>query len=212
MGKLILCILAGGRSSRFGSSKLEVRIAGQPIVAWQANRLGEFGSSPARRWLSVAPGNGFPSGAAAFERYIVDDFAHGGPLRAMAKIMAAAKAQDVIAVVPADMPALTRFDLSRLLERLPDQGGHGGVMARWDDGPRAGRVEPMPSVWRGGSELIHRAIARGLRSVHALSNLPGIVCVPLKHKADQASYANINRREDVAIMASHLGIEINAGQ
>jgi molybdopterin-guanine dinucleotide biosynthesis protein A len=206
MRKPILCILAGGRSSRFGSSKLDVHVDGQPLAVWQANRLGEFGSSPARRWLSATPGQRLPLGASGFERWIVDDLAYGGPLLAMAKIMAATKGEDVIAVVPADMAALTRFDLSRLLSRLPKRGG---VMARWDDGPRIGRVEPMPSVWRGGSALISRAMACGVRSVYALADLPGVVCVPLKHKVDAGSYMNINRRGDLTAMQTHLGMVVS---
>lgn len=208
MAQTILCILAGGRSRRFGASKLNVRIDGRPIAAWQADRLDRFAGRAAQRWLSVAPAATLPPGASSFQRWIVDGFVDAGPLHGLARVLGAAGDDDIVAIAPADMPMLSRFDLSRLLVALPRRGG---VMARWDDGPRAGRVEPMPSIWRGGRQLVDVALARGTRAVHALADLPQVNCVPLKHAVSGGAYANINRRDDVEAIQELLGKTVDPG-
>ncbi len=151
MGRSILCVLAGGRSRRFGGSKLAVRVDGRPLLTWVADRLagwsrgapgagGAGGASGSeQRWLSVAAGGagagGWPTGMGCYQRWIADRCAYPGPLAAIAGVLDEVEDDDVVAFVPADMPVLSRFDLARLTARLR---GHVGVMARWGTGCAGG--------------------------------------------------------------------------
>ena len=148
--RTILGILAGGRSRRFGSSKLDITIAGQPILQWQLHRL-----RPAVRggvWLNLSPGQALPAGAGGFDRIVRDRSAHRGPLGGIAAMLAAARPGDIVVVVPVDMPLLEPGHLLRLVARLKAAGPNASaVMWRWAGGEQRGRIEPLPAAWSAGA-------------------------------------------------------------
>jgi len=192
----ILCVLAGGRSSRFGSSKLRLRVGGRPIITWLAERLGRLGGE---RWLSVAPGAELPPGAGGFDRIIVDRAGYRGPLPAMAQVLLAAPARTMVIFAAADMPLVDPAHLASML-RLLRRHGAVAAMSRWCGGDHAGQVEPLPSIWRAGRgvKLIRRALLSGVRGPHQLADWRGVVCAPIGGVTGVRCFANINRKEDAA--------------
>jgi molybdopterin-guanine dinucleotide biosynthesis protein A len=190
--KPYLCILAGGRSSRFGSSKLWLRVRGTPIVAWLGRRLGDVCG---RRWLSVAPGAELPPGAGGFDRILADQVGYGGPLPAMARVLAAAPVRAAVVFAAADMPLVEPAHLRRML-RLLHTKRCVGVMSRRVSGPDAGQVEPLPSVWLAGrgAAMMRRAMAAGVCGPQRLAGRRGVLCLALDGQSN--GWANINRPED----------------
>lgn len=193
----ILCILAGGRSRRFGSSKLALGVNGVPIIQWQADRLGA--AFTCQRWLSLAPGAA-PPGAAAFDRWVFDPVAYAGPLPAVAAVLAVAPRDALVTFVPADVPLVTAAHLHMLDRLLRARPGAAAIMARWSAGPRQGAVEPMPSLWRAqpGAALVRQAMSAGVRSLHRLAQRGNVSCAPLGWPRDADAFVNINRVEDLA--------------
>lgn len=192
-----LCILAGGRSSRFGSSKLWLRVRGVPIVSWLASRLSGV-SGP--RWLSVAPGAELPPGAGGFDRVIADDIGYGGPLPAMARVLGMAPPRAIVIFAAADMPLVEPGHIEKML-RLMRAKRSIGVMSRRTTGDDAGQVEPLPSVWRAarGASLMRIALTAGVRGPQRLAARRGVMCAPIGGAT--RGFANINRPEDAVVLA-----------
>lgn len=214
--RVILCVLAGGQSSRFAGSKLNVYLDGEPILAWQVRRLlgavGRVIPGRAIAWLNLAPRQAVPPGAGAFERHIEDAQPHQGPLAGLAAVLDAAHASDIVTFVPADMPLLTERELRRLAEELAAHPDAAMVMARWSDGPSAERVEPFPCVCRSGAALtlLRRAPHHGVSGPSHLASRPGspdVRCVALHHPDDAEAWMSINTREDLTAVATVLGVK-----
>lgn len=197
--KPILCILAGGRSSRFGSQKMWLRVEDKPIVSALAQRLGAVCG---QRWLSVAPGNELPPGAGGFDRIIADHVGFAGPLPAMAKILAAAPRGAMVVIAAGDMPRVDPLHVRRMVDLLRRRRDLVGVMSRWTSGEDAGFVEPMPSVWRAGrgARLIESAIMRGAKGPQQLAKWKRVMCVAMAGESARRGFGNVNRREDAAAM------------
>lgn len=218
--RVILCVLAGGQSSRFGTSKLNVHLNGEPILAWQVRRLlgavGRVIPGRAIAWLNLAPRQAVPPGAGAFERHIEDAQPHQGPLAGLAAVLESAHASDIVTFVPADMPLLTERELRRLAEELAEHADAAMVMARWSDGPSAERVEPLPCVCRAGAALalLRRAPHQGVSGPSHLASRPGLPtvrCVTLRHPADTEPWMSINTPEDLVTIATVLGVTAKIG-
>jgi molybdopterin-guanine dinucleotide biosynthesis protein A len=211
---LILCVLAGGRSSRFGSSKLLIHIDGQPLLAWLAQRLRlvvqaapSRGHAPrSQLWLSLAPLQTPPPGATHYDRWIIDASAGQGPMSGMLACLSAARPDDVMVFVTADAPSIDAHRVSSLVRAIASQPHAIAVMGRWMAGPRCGRVEPFPCAFRAGSglSLLRRAMLAGVTGPVRLSRWSGVATVALG-QADSQSAVNINRREDLAIASAALG-------
>jgi molybdopterin-guanine dinucleotide biosynthesis protein A len=211
---LILCVLAGGRSSRFGSSKLLIHIDGQPLLSWLAQRLRpvvqaapSLGHAPrSQLWLSLAPLQSTPPGANAYDRFIVDAAAGQGPLSGVLACLSAARPDDVVVFVTADAPAIEAQRVSSLVRALASQSHAIAMMGRWTAGPRCGRVEPFPCVFRAGLglTLVRRAMLAGVTGPVRLSRWSGVATVP-QGQADAHSTVNINHRADLASAAAALG-------
>ena len=207
-----LCILAGGRSRRFGSSKLRVQFVehetGQRhwLLAHQASRLGSaLGCS--RRWLSVSPANPAPPGYLAYRRRIVDERRDIGPLAGMAAVLAHAGPHDTFAFVPADMPLVDPAYLRQLIRAAERTDRSPIAMGRWASGPRCGVVEPFPCACCGVNafDLIRRAIRAGVRAPLTLARWRGVRTLPLGWPRDCAVFVNFNRVNDLTTVRSHLG-------
>ena len=218
--RVILCVLAGGRSSRLGASKLNVHLNGEPILAWQVRRLlgavGRVIPGRAIAWLNLAPRQAVPPGAGAFERHIEDAQPHQGPLAGLAAVLGTAHPNDIVAFVPADMPLLTERELRRLTEELAAHADAAVVMARWSDGPSAERVEPLPCVCRAGaaSALLRRAPHQGVAGPSHLASRPGapaVRCVSLRHPEDAEAWMSINTPEDLVAVSTVLGVTATIG-
>ena len=204
----ILCILAGGRSSRFGTSKLRLEVDGRPIIAWLGDRLG---TRCDERWLSTAPGAPLPPGAGAFDRVLYDRVGYSGPLRAISHALSTARRHDVMIIAAADMPLVEPSHIESMMRTLRRLRA-AAVMTRWtnglDGGQRdAGQVEPMPSIWRAGrgARLIGEAMAVGVRGPHRLALWRGVRCLPIGGERGRRCFANINAPADATAVGQLLG-------
>jgi len=187
----ILCILAGGRSRRFGSAKTTIRIEGQTLPTWLAARLRPTFGGPV--WVSVAPAMGMRD-QATFDRVITDVDTFQGPLAAIEYVLRAAEHRDV-AFVAADMPLVEPVTLLAMARRLQQCPSASAVMGRWTTPD--GRIEPLPSVWRASTayQLVRDARAVGVKSPTALASRRGVVTMALRD-ADRPHFLNINRAHD----------------
>jgi molybdopterin-guanine dinucleotide biosynthesis protein A len=128
-------VLAGGRSARFGDSKLDALVDGERLldravraVAAVTGEIVIAGPPPA---TSIAP-------MSAPVRFALDDEAFGGPLAAVAGVLASLTTELAI-VVGGDMPALAPAVLDLMLQRLiADLGVDAVVLAA----PRTAHAEP----------------------------------------------------------------------
>jgi molybdopterin-guanine dinucleotide biosynthesis protein A len=215
--RAILGVLAGGRSSRFGASKLLLHWRGEPILAWQARNLrgwahavpGVTRDGGANAWLNLpaaqadAPPSSLPPGSECYDRIIRDAESFAGPLAGIAAILEAGDEDDLIAIVPADMPLITPAHLSRLLGAWLSHAGARPaiVMSRWVSGPSAGRVEPLPSLWHVGRArpLVNERLKQGM-GPSGLAELPDVIAMPLG-EPDRPAWDSINTPEDLARMA-----------
>ena len=100
----VVCVLAGGRSSRFGSDKAQLRVGAVPILTWHRQRVIEplgmasMVSLPAAAPAPPAPPDPpdpqaspaptMPEGAADYEFHVRDRQAYAGPLVAIADVLA----------------------------------------------------------------------------------------------------------------------------
>ncbi|MCE9590478.1 MAG: NTP transferase domain-containing protein [Planctomycetes bacterium] len=208
--RFILCLLAGGRSSRFGASKLRIRLDGEAIAAWQRRRLLPAGNAfmHSECWINLAPGSAAPPGSEGCTRRIDDPAEYGGPLEGMLAVLRAAETYDVVAFVPIDMPALTPCDLEKLLAAVLADTATIGAMSKWSTGPSARVVEPFPSAWHAGPSvvLIEAAQSHGVRGPSGLSTFSGVACIDLKFPDDIAAWSSVNHREDLDAVAGTLGV------
>ena len=205
--RLIVAILAGGRSSRFGSSKLLVNWRGEPILAWQA-RLRSWGHEA---WLNLpaevvggAPADSLPGGVTCFDRVIRDVGDYLGPLSGIAAILEAGMPGDLIAIVPADMPLIMREHLERLALPMCEANPPAVVMGRWAVGASKGRVEPLPSIWDVGRArpLVAQFLAVGAGPSKLAED--GMVRTIELGEGDLTAWQSINTPVDLSRMADGM--------
>ncbi len=210
--RTILGILAGGRSRRFGSSKLDITIAGLPILQWQLRRLrlGVRGGV----WLNLSPGQALPAGAGGFDRIVYDRSARRGPLGGIAAMLAAARSGDIVVVAPVDMPLIEPAQVLRLVAHLKAAGpSAAAVMWRWAGGEQRGRIEPLPAAWSGGADapgttLARQAMHAGVLGLNELVGRRSVTCLPIV-ASEQTCFVNVNRPKDLNRIAGVLGTTIN---
>jgi len=233
-GRMITLVLGGGRSSRFGSSKLDVRLDGLPMLAWLQRRL--EGLEADAWWLNLAPeqalpigvrvlesdeesgcepgaGSGGGAGVAVFERVVRDAQPGMGPLAGMAAAFEAADPDDIIVVLAGDMPAVTTAYIETLENSLSLSDRQAGVVAKWAIGAQAGRLEPLPSIWRAGpaSALAIAALAQGKGGPSELAEDPSVGRVLLHFEESAEEFMNVNTPTDLAIVGKALGVTVTAG-
>ncbi|MCX5659535.1 MAG: NTP transferase domain-containing protein [Planctomycetota bacterium] len=207
-GRTILCLLAGGQSRRFGGSKVHLRLAGEPVLAWHARRLGAGLPGRSELWLSLAPGQSPPPGAGAYGRWVHDAQRNAGPLAGIAAALKAARGDDRVLFVPADMLCLGPDEALRVLLALARHEAAIGVVGQWVNGPRAGRIEPFPSAWRVGParELLARASMAGVRGPFRLASWAGVARLPLGWPRDADAWESVNTRADLSRTRQRLGL------
>jgi molybdopterin-guanine dinucleotide biosynthesis protein A len=157
MTELVGLLLAGGRSSRFGSDKALAVVDGQTLLARAEACLRVVCDGP----IFVASGDGV-SRPGVGDGQVADLIADAGPLSAIAAgltALAAAGHDGGVAVLAVDHP----YPSPALLELLA-QGGAGRVdchMARVN-----GRDQPLQAVWDTQAAVAaSEAVRAGERSV-----------------------------------------------
>lgn len=164
-------VLAGGRSTRFGGSKLEMLVAGERLL----DRALRAVSTVAAQIVVAAPalsGDIVQAGPAtpitATIRFAPDDEPFGGPLSAIAGVLAALTT-DLALVVGGDMPGLVPAVLELILDRLAGSSDVDAVLLaappRTPD--EAAKTQVLPLALRVGpaSMAAAEALREGDRSL-----------------------------------------------
>jgi molybdopterin-guanine dinucleotide biosynthesis protein A len=161
-------VLAGGRSSRFGSDKLEVLVDGRPLLDHAVAAVQEACTEVVVVLppLAEPPSLGRPQEGRAGGppiRFVHDAEPYGGPLVGL--LAGLEHAREPLALVAAgDMPSLQPAVLSALL-RVLDDPDVSLVTLRYH-----GRIHPLPAAMRNGTvtPAARRLLAGGTRSLMAL--------------------------------------------
>jgi molybdopterin-guanine dinucleotide biosynthesis protein A len=170
-------ILAGGRSSRFGSDKLAVELAGTSLVT----RAVEAVASMSDRIVVAAGASPAELPTADVRLAIVHDpDPFEGPLAALANVLATAvdpdPVRDLAIVVGGDMPGLVPDVLRSMLDRLANDPAVDAVLLQRPNAAGAGAREgvsrravlPLGLRVAAARTAAIAAIAAGDRSLQAL--------------------------------------------
>jgi molybdopterin-guanine dinucleotide biosynthesis protein A len=194
---ITLAVLAGGKGSRMGFPKAQIRIQGRPILGQLMQRICWRGP----RLLVTAPGRTRPQGCDAFEREVVDPVVDQGPLRGMLTALDACKTEVLIAITM-DMPWILRDQLLHLAAALTAAPGAAAIMLR--RGPDENdQLEPFPSIYRRhpASEIVRKQLDAGERSMKSLAELQGIQVQPAIASWPTKVWTNLNFPADLPIQA-----------
>jgi molybdopterin-guanine dinucleotide biosynthesis protein A len=206
---VIAIVLAGGRSSRFGSDKLAARLEDRTLL----DRAIEAVDGLASDIVVVAAPGAFPSLAATRARIHLahDPEAFGGPLVGLAtgldtaaRLEGAGAPDIAVLVVGGDMPSLRPTVLRLLLDALV--AGGRDATERVDAAILAGPdalVRPLPAALRLGParSACGKALAAGDRSLRsALARLAPSVVPEARWRPldpDGESLRDVDRPEDL---------------
>ena len=145
-------ILAGGRSSRFGSDKLAARLGERTLLDLAIAGVAAIASEIV---VVVAPGDGrAPEPIDRPLRLVADPERYGGPLVGLLAGLEAVE-QPLVIVAGADMPTLSPAVLRAMVRALVASGTGWGAVILASRGDRV----PLPAVLRTGAAT---AIARQL--------------------------------------------------
>jgi molybdenum cofactor guanylyltransferase len=156
-------VLAGGRSSRFGSDKLAAEINGRRLLDLAIEGLAAVSDEVL---VVVSPGDDrvLPSSTATL-RQVVDPEQHGGPLVGLLAGLEVSD-QPIAVVAGGDMPSLSRAVLEAMIRRLvaSEPGTHAIILASRGDRP------PLPAVLRTGAatDVARRLVGDGERRLRSL--------------------------------------------
>jgi len=156
-------ILGGGKSSRMGSDKAFLKLAGRPLVA----RAVELARQVAPE-VSIV---GDPEKFTTYGRVVRDIFRDRGPLGGIHAALAASES-DWNLILAVDLPFLTAPFLDYLLQRAKSFGAVITV-------PSAhGYFQPLCAVYRRQFvEVAERALAEGRNKIDALFPSVTIRCI-----------------------------------
>jgi molybdopterin-guanine dinucleotide biosynthesis protein A len=166
-------VLAGGRSSRFGSAKLVAQVGGTSLLEHAIRSVAAVaaeivvalpaGDSVPEPTLREVPGD-------PVLRFVRDPEAYGGPLVGLAAALDATSGRRAI-VVGGDMPRLRPAVLQAMLDRLehagtaPDQRSPLAIVLTSDGLQRALPVALRIDVAR---QAVHEALGSGERSLRSM--------------------------------------------
>jgi len=164
-------VLAGGRSSRFGSAKLAAELDGRSLLDHVIEAVAAVASETIVVIAPTGPPPRLPSGV----RIVRDRDAFGGPLAGVAVGLEVATGE-VALVVGGDMPRLRPRVLEAMLAALGTAGNAPAAVVLEADGdpsplPAAIQVEPARIA-------IMAALASGRRSLRALLDGLAVHAVP----------------------------------
>jgi molybdopterin-guanine dinucleotide biosynthesis protein A len=178
-------VLAGGRSRRFGGSKLDEELDGTPILARAIHAVASIADEV------LVAGPGLPrvarraKGAGPGVRLVVDEEPFAGPLVALAGALDQATGAAAI-VVGGDMPRLEPEVLRAMVERLAtasveavilEPPGERGVEPRREPGRR--QVFPLALDVGMGVRAAQEVLRGGDRSLQAMLDRLDVVRIPL---------------------------------
>lgn len=159
-------VLAGGRSSRFGSDKLAAQFDGASLLERAVAAMADAAIGCSEIVVVLAPGDDreLPS-AAVPVRQTVDPVSHGGPLVGLLAGLEAAR-EPVVLVAGGDMPTLSPDVLAALLRALIAAEGSADAAVL----VQRGVAQPLPAAFRNGAatQVARRLIGDGERSLVAL--------------------------------------------
>jgi len=155
-------ILAGGRSRRFGSDKLAVRIGDGTLLDRSVAAVAQIATDIV---VVVAPGDHrVPASVDRPLRIVADPVAHGGPLVGLLTGLEAVD-QPLAIVVGGDMPELRADVLGLLVRTLAAEPTIDGVVLR-----SRGALVPLPAAVRTGAatDITRRLVGDGERRLRSL--------------------------------------------
>ena len=184
---LSIYILAGGRSSRFGSDKARAVIQGQPLICHVAETLSPIATSITV--VADVPGKYADLGLAT----IADATPHQGPMGGLATALAdceVAGGPSWLLLVACDLVDIRSVWVDRLLAHAS-----GGAVSRAAVAFRGQRWEPLLALYHTSilPEVTQRLV-QGDRAMRQLLETLDTVAVPLP--TDWPAIAQINTRED----------------
>ncbi|TMF35196.1 MAG: molybdenum cofactor guanylyltransferase [Chloroflexi bacterium] len=156
-------VLAGGRSSRFGSDKLRAEISGKSLLEHAVESVAEGATEVI---VVCAPDDDRPLPEARIPvRRVVDPAAFGGPLVGLRSGLEAA-AEPIVIVVGGDMPSVRPSVLAALIRALlaaPDQVNAAVLASR-------GTLVPLPAALRTGAatDRVRRLVDDGERRLRSV--------------------------------------------
>lgn len=173
-------VLAGGRSSRFGSTKGVAELGGAPLVQHVIERLKAQSAGPI---IINAPGDGTYSWLA---NDVAPDVLDGnfGPLSGIYSAMCWAKSHgfEEVITVPVDTPFFPKDLIARLI------GEGAPAIARTDAG-----LHPVFGLWPVALEgSLRQTIEHGTLAVHKWAQTSGAREVSFNSDADIDPFFNIN--------------------
>ena len=163
-------VLAGGRSSRFGSDKLSFEIDGRTMLE---HAVAAAAAVTSRVLLVVAPGGELPASLTSTGVEVVHDrMAFEGPLAALGAALAAIDTP-VALVVAGDMPRM----VPAVLQRLASTVGTDRPAVNLEV-PR--RVQPLPMAIsvEAARPVVAALLKRGERSLRSLLAEMGAASIP----------------------------------
>ncbi|HTG47643.1 MAG TPA: molybdenum cofactor guanylyltransferase [Actinomycetota bacterium] len=148
-------MLAGGRSARFGSDKLQAELDGVPLLHHAVLRIAEIADDVVVVLPPSAGGEGLPPGAR-----VANDATEGeGPLAGLHAGLLAAAGSDAAVVIGGDMPDVRTPVVAEMLRVLGEAPVDAVVLAEGE------RPRPLPLVVRTGpaADAVHSLLHVGRR-------------------------------------------------
>jgi molybdenum cofactor guanylyltransferase len=162
-------VLAGGRSSRFGSDKMAADYRGRPLLLSSIEAVSTVADEIV---LVLAPEADPPGGLAAGIRIARDPAAYGGPLRGLAAGLASVTT-DLALVAGGDMPRLSSSVLRKMCRTI--ESSDVDAVALLEGKKR----RPLPLVLRSRvRETVDELLERGERSLKSLLEAVRVSDIP----------------------------------
>jgi molybdenum cofactor guanylyltransferase len=185
-------VLAGGRSSRFGSDKMAADYRGRPLLLSAIDAVSAVADDIL---LVLAPEADPPGGLAAGVRIARDPAAYGGPLRGLAAGLASVTT-DLALVAGGDMPRLSSSVLRKMCRTI--ESSDVDAVALLEGTKR----RPLPLVLRSRvGETVDDLLERGERSLKSLLEAVRVSDIPeatwRSIDPDGGTLLDVDRPEDL---------------
>lgn len=167
-------VLAGGRSSRFGSPKLAVEIGGRPLLERAIDAAVAVADAAIVAGADAPEASIDRAGSTAI-RSVADDAPFAGPLAGLSRALRETTTALAI-VVGGDMPALVPAVLRAMLDRLGSDNAIDAVLLAGGSSRR--QVLPLAIDVRRASEGAIAALAAGDRSLVGLLDRLRVHAIP----------------------------------
>jgi molybdopterin-guanine dinucleotide biosynthesis protein A len=193
MHDVTLTILAGGRSSRMRTPKMNLEIRGQPVLHYLLDQANWAGPT----LLVTAPGAEVPAGAERMGRHVCDPVTGAGPMRGILTALEHATTS-IVVVAAVDMPGVRAQHLSWVANELVRRPQISGVLLARN--AEAGlQVEPFPSAYRlpGAVHAVATHLDQQRKAVRSLLDCAGFIAVDAPIEWEASTWMNLNTPEDL---------------